>query len=73
MRVLIMVLCAVALFTSGVSVNHAYLASRYGAAAVERTFALYTSALTYGGAGLICLTLAFGLHVVSQRRRRRAP
>ncbi|PYG00443.1 hypothetical protein SAMN05216184_10313 [Georgenia satyanarayanai] len=70
MRVLVVLLCAVSVFTAGVAINHAYLAGRYAVAgAPERAFDLHSSSLTYGGVGIICLALALVLHVIGQGNR----
>ena len=69
MRVVVTLLCVVAVWAAGVSINHAYLAGRYLADAPGRAFDLHSSSLMYGSVGLIGLAVALALHVRSGRRR----
>ncbi len=67
MRVVVTILCVVAVWAGGVSINHAYIAGRSVEGAPDRAFDLHSSSLMYGSAGLICLAAALAVHVLSRR------
>ncbi len=69
MRGGVTILCGVAVWAGGVSINHAYIAGRSVEGAPDRAFDLHSSSRMYGSAGLICLAVALGVHALARGRR----